>query len=88
MAKETAPATEEPDMIAQVGEMLARLSNGEWSTPAMEAMIDQLVDPDINFHTQVDNTSVLASAILAVAAELRGVRNELSDWTRAWIARQ
>jgi hypothetical protein len=54
---------EAPDMIAQVGEMLARLSNTEWSTPAMEASINRMKDPDIDFNMQVDNTIVVASAI-------------------------
>lgn len=73
----------EPDMIAQVGEMIARLSAGEFTNPVIAA------NPDDVFDKAEDDRSILvASAILAVAAELRAVRNELAEFQRAWIVRQ
>jgi hypothetical protein len=76
---DTQTPAEEPDMIAQVGVMLKSISCGDWSSATTEqAGID----------SEMDAMIVLASAILAVAAELRAVRNELVEFQLAWKVRQ
>ena len=54
--------TTPPDMIAQAGELLKRIQNGH----------------RIGVDWSDDKTIVIASAILAVAAELRDIRNVLA----------
>jgi len=78
----------EPDMIGQVGQMLNRLAGGKWSNPAHATAIGVTKSVASEVELAVENTMVLASAILAVAAELRAVRNELVDFQLAWVARQ
>lgn len=70
-----------PDLIAQVGEMLQRMARSEWSSAAMEATTSQWESDDERFSAMVaaDNAIVVASAILAVAAELRDINNTLND---------
>ena len=56
-----------PDMIAQCGELLQRIMHG------------QRITNGYSVTTSDDHTIVLASAILAVAAELRAIDNHLAD---------
>ena len=58
--KETPMSDQQPDMIAQAGDLLKRYQSG-------------LYDP------ARDTTVVLASAVLAVAAELRDIHNVLHE---------
>lgn len=70
MADEQTPAPE-PDMISQVGEMQKRMASGNWIFPGAGRHYN---------YTEADERALLISAaILAVAAELRGVRNELME---------
>lgn len=57
-----------PDMIAQAGELLRILQNGD----PLAALIDADDGPTI------DSAIVIASAVLAVAGELRELRNVLA----------
>lgn len=61
--------TDQPDMIAQAGSLLAMLQNGN--------PIAVHIDGDDGAY--IDGQIVQASAILAVAAELRDIRNQLAD---------
>ena len=61
--------TTPPDMIAQAGELLRILQNGD----PLAALIDADDGPTI------DSAIVIASAVLAVAGELRELRNVLAD---------
>ncbi|MGL4559852.1 MAG: hypothetical protein ACRCV5_20335 [Afipia sp.] len=54
-------------MIAQVGQMLDRIQHG------------QRLGNGYSVTTSDDHTIVLASAVLAVAAELRAIDNHLAD---------
>jgi hypothetical protein len=63
----------EPDMIEQVGAMIQSVSSADWSSHIAEAA---------QLDSDTDAMVVVASAILAVAAELRAVRNELVDGNR------
>ena len=56
-----------PDMIAQCGELLQRIMHG------------QRITNGYSVTTHDDHTIVLASAILAVAADLRAIDNHLAD---------
>lgn len=58
---------DQPDMIAQVGQMLDRIQHG------------QRLGNGYSVTTSDDHTIVLASAVLAVAAEIRDLRNVLAD---------
>jgi hypothetical protein len=69
----------EPDMIAQVGAMIQSVSAADWSSHIAEAA---------QLDSDTDAMVVVASAILAVAAELRAVRNELVEFQLAWKVRQ
>ncbi len=60
-------STQKPDMIAQVGEMLNRLANGECATGRKP----------MGYTAASDHTVLVGAAILAVAAELRDIANEL-----------
>lgn len=59
--------TDQPDMIAQAGSLLAMLQHGK---PICHGRNSTSAD---------DRAIVQASAILAVAAELRDIRNQLAD---------
>lgn len=59
--------TDQPDMIAQAGQLLAMLQSGK---PICHGMNTSSAD---------DRAIVQASAILAVASELRDIRNQLAD---------
>lgn len=61
----------EPDMIAQVGAMLKRVSSGLYTN-------DEIAACTTNYQKNDDDRAILVtSAILAVAAELRAIANEL-----------
>jgi hypothetical protein len=62
----------EPDMIAQVGTMINRIAGGSYTV--------EHIGP--GYDADDDRAVLVASAILAVAAELRAVRNELVDGNR------
>lgn len=66
--------SEHPDMIAQMGKLLEQFSRGSGLALAGP-------DPD------KDRTLVLASAVLAVAGELREVRNVLHEINMRLAAR-
>lgn len=65
-----------PDMIAQVGEMLKRIADGGWATKTLGDLVNEKA-----IRAEVaqadDRTIVLASAMLAIAGELREVNNSL-----------
>lgn len=61
---------EAPDMIAQAGELLYMLQHGR--------MIADWGIEDLAIINQADAAIVIASAILAVAGELRELRNVLA----------
>lgn len=63
--------TDQPDMIAQAGQLLAMLQSGK---PICHGYSAGSAD---------DRAIVQASAVLAVAAELRDIRNLLADITAA-----
>jgi hypothetical protein len=86
MTDKILPATE-PDMIEQVGKMLKRINVGEYCTPGLDEAVDRL---DLELHAAVstDATIVIASAILAVAAELRSIDNTITVFGEMWRSRQ
>ena len=59
-----------PDMIAQAGALLKMLQDG---------LPIAAVDPDFGYDSRIDADIVIASAVLAVAGELRELRNVLAD---------
>lgn len=68
-------ATKQVDMIAQVGEMLKRMARGDFSNTTIEAAAaaERMLEPMAD-----DRAIVIASAVLAVAAELREINNSLA----------
>jgi len=66
--------TTPPDMIAQAGALLAMLQSGK---PIGHGMNSSSAD---------DRTIVIASAVLAVAGELRELRNVLADGLLSQLA--
>jgi len=60
----TAPAPK-PDMMEQAGKLIRGLADGTWASSDGDAEDDRII--------------VLASAILAVAGELRDIHNMLAD---------
>ncbi len=59
-----------PDMIAQAGELLSMLQHGR--------MIADWGIEDLAIISQADSAIVIASAVLAVAGEIRELRNVLA----------
>lgn len=70
-----------PDMIAQAGELLRRFQFG--------ADLTNWTEPHVDRHDIVTGESaiVVASAILAVAGEIRELRNVLADGLLAELVR-
>ena len=67
-----------PDMIAQAGELLSMLQHGR--------MIADWGIEDLAIINQADSAIVIASAVLAVAGELRELRNVLADGLLSQLA--
>jgi hypothetical protein len=85
---ETNETPAEPDMIAQVGVMLTKMTHYEWVSSGLEAEANEADAGKLAAIRRDERTIVVASAILAVAAELRAVRNELVEFQLAWKVRQ
>lgn len=67
-----------PDMIAQAGALLAMLQHGR--------QISDWGIEDLTIINQGDSAIVIASAVLAVAGEIRELRNVLADGLLSQLA--
>ena len=72
--------SEQPDMIEQVGRMLTELADNRFAVPklAHAACVAQTANERQDAQ-RADAVVALASAVLAVAAELRSVHNVLHE---------
>ncbi len=76
---------QQPDMIAQVGQMINSIAKGQWSNPFLEHQADGIRADESDGTQQLDmlrqdeRAIVLASAMLAIAGELRAINNSLAQ---------
>lgn len=81
IAQQDTPTTTPPiDMIDQVGRMLSELADNRFAVPKLAHAADVADTPNEREDAlRADSVVALASAVLAVAGEVREVRNAVVD---------